>query len=632
MLAQIELGGCEKVPAPNANALKAEQALDRADLKMAQLYINALERKSPDQKLHGTYLKAEWNLMSGKLLQAAELFQAVYNECPNYNPDLAFKLASLWARQGLREKAESLFLAYLMSDMGNPDLKGQARDVIRNWELVDSLKSHPVPYEPFLIEGLHEEYDEFLGVLSPDERSWFFTRRQNILDLKSGPAPIRRQKEEFCSGDNMVSGVQNIKVLDTPFNQGFNEGGPSITADNRWMAITSCKLQEDGYRNCDIFLAQYSDGEWSNFIPLTTVNRPNSWESQPSISANGDHLIFSSNRTGGLGGLDLYEVWRMPNGSWSEPSNLGNRINTAGDDKSPFLHADGHTLFFSSNGLPGMGDFDVYWVDLHAANLPKNIGYPVNTDKAEVGFAVASKSPFAYFSSNEQIGKLPSSSVYNFYGFTLPNGARADQVAFVHGNVASDDIPPEGLSLRIENLQTRKVTRVRVDASSGTYTAVLTNSIPSDYVVSIEDSTMGFTGIRINLDTSNQEIIVPELVAKRVQVGEHFSLNSIQFTSNSFQMSALDKASLAPFVAYLQAHPNMTIELQGHTDNMGNSSGNQLLSQRRAEAVLAYLLSQGVPASRMSAKGYGDSQPVADNNLPEGRAKNRRTVFEVLTK
>jgi len=143
---------------------------------------------------------------------------------------------------------------------------------------------------------------------------------------------------------------------------------------------------------------------------------------------------------------------------------------------------------------------------------------------------------------------------------------------------------------------------------------------------------VGYTAVRMEVDPRDEEAEVPLLEAKRLEVGESFSLNSIQFATNSYQMSALDKASLAPFVAYLQAHPSMTIELQGHTDNVGRPGDNQVLSQRRAEAVHAYLLSQGVPAAQMRAKGYGDSQPVADNRLPEGRAKNRRTVFQVLTK
>jgi len=632
LFAQVELGACDAAPAPSAEVLKAEQALDRADVNMSRVYLNAIERKSPEQRIHFHYLSAEWNLLSGRPEAAASLFNQVYQVCPDYHPDLRYKLGALWAGQGRRADAERLLKEFLAGAPTGSPFVAEAKRQLQTWAVVDSLQQHPINFSPYRIRGLDAPADEFLGVLSPDEHQWFFTRRQEILDRKSGPAPIRRLKEEFCVGRQTDAGVVEIEALPAPFNQGFNEGGPSLTADNRWMALTSCKLLGSGYRNCDIFLVQNTYDVWLDFKDLPTVNLPDSWESQPTLSANGDRLIFTSNRKGGFGGLDLYEVLRQPDGTWSEAKNLGPLINTPEDEKSPFLHADGHTLFFSSNGHPGMGDFDVFIMNLNGLTAPRNLGFPINTERAEVGFAVAAKSPMAYFSSNEKVGDLPAGSGYDFYGFPLPASATADAVTFLTGKVEGADVLPDGVSLRVENLQTREVTRVRVDAASGTYTAVLATPNVADFVFSVENPEVGYTAVRLEVDPRDDEAHVPLLEAKRLEVGESFSLNSIQFSTNSAQMSALDKASLAPFITYLKAHPSMTIELQGHTDNVGRQSDNQALSQRRAEAVQTYLLSQGVPAAQMRAKGYGDSQPIADNRDVEGRAKNRRTVFQVLTK
>ncbi|MDA8788276.1 OmpA family protein [Schleiferiaceae bacterium] len=630
--AQVELGSCSGAPEPSTEVLKAEQALDRNDLNMARVYLNAALRKSPEQSVHLNYLNAEMNLLMGKVDMASSLLNQVYLACPDYHPDLSYKLGALWAGQGRQEEARRLLESFVQQGpVGSPFL-ADARKQLATWALVDSLKKHPIAFEPYRIKGLDAPADEFLGVLSPDEASWYFTRRQEVLDRKSGPAPIRRLKEEFCIGQNSPAGVQGITVLSPPFNQGFNEGGPSLTADNRWMALTSCQLLGSGYRNCDIFLVQNTYDVWLDFKALETVNRPDSWESQPTLSANGDRLIFTSNRAGGLGGLDLYEVTRQVDGSWSEPRNLGPRVNTDGDEKSPFLHADGHSLFFSSNGHPGLGDFDVFVVDLSQASPPQNVGYPINTEKAEVGFAVAAKSPMAYFSSNEKVGDLPAGSGYDFYGFPLPESSRGDQVAFLTGIVEGADVLPDGVSLRIENLKTREVTRVRVDAATGTFTAVVSATEVSDYVVSIENPEVGFTAVRVEVDPRDEEAKVPILEAKKLEIGESFSLNSIRFATNSYQMSLLDKASLRPFIQYLKAHPAMRIELQGHTDNVGRASDNQLLSDRRAHAVMDYLATEGVDSSQMTAKGYGDSQPIADNSQASGRAMNRRTVFQVLSK
>ena len=632
MHAQVELGSCSAAPEPTPEVLKAEQALDRRDVNMARVYLNTAIRKSPEQSIHLNYLNAEMNLLLGKAEMASSLLNQVYIACPGYHPDLAYKLGALWAGQGRQEDAQRMLQTFVAEAPSGSPFLTDARKQLATWALVDSLKRHPIAFEPYRISGLDASADEFLGVLSPDEATWYFTRRQEVLDRKSGPAPIRRLKEEFCVGSNGPDGVKNISVLSPPFNQGFNEGGPSLTADNRWMALTSCQLLGNGYRNCDIFLVQNTYDVWLDFKALETVNRPNSWESQPTLSANGDRLIFTSNREGGFGGLDLYEVSREVDGSWSDPRNLGPRINTDGDEKSPFLHADGHSLFFSSNGHPGLGDFDVFVVDSRQETAPQNLGYPINTDKAEVGFSVAAKSPMAYFSSNEKVGDLPAGSGYDFYGFPLAESSRGDQVAFLTGAVEGADVLPDGVSLRIENLKTREVTRVRVDAATGTFTAVVSATEVSDYVVSIENPEVGFTAVRVEVEPRYEEAKVPILEAKKLEVGESFSLNSVRFATNSYQMSPLDKASLRPFVQYLKAHPTMRIELQGHTDNVGRASDNQLLSDQRAHAVMDYLEMEGVVSSQMTAKGYGNSLPIADNANASGRAMNRRTVFQVLSK
>jgi outer membrane protein OmpA-like peptidoglycan-associated protein len=194
------------------------------------------------------------------------------------------------------------------------------------------------------------------------------------------------------------------------------------------------------------------------------------------------------------------------------------------------------------------------------------------------------------------------------------------------------DLLPEGVSLRIENLKTSEITHVRVDGASGTFTAVVSAQEMTDYSISVENPEMGFTAVRLEVDPREVEATVPMLEAKRLEVGESFGLNAVQFATNSSAMSATDKAAIQAFVLYLKGHPTMRIELQGHTDNVGRASDNQALSDRRARAVMDFLADQGVPRSRMSARGYGDSQPIADNSQVKGRTMNRRTVFLVLEK
>jgi hypothetical protein len=214
-------------------------------------------------------------------------------------PICATSSGHLWAGQGRQADAAALLEAYVESAPAGSPFLADARQQIKAWAVIDSLKQHPISFTPYRIRGLDAPADEFLGVLSPDERTWYFTRRQEVLDRKSGPAPIRRLKEEFCVGRQSEEGVVEIVPLSPPFNQGFNEGGPSLTADNRWMALTSCQVLGNGYRNCDIFLVQNTYDVWLDFKPFVTVNALDSWESQPTLSANGDVLVFTSNRKGG---------------------------------------------------------------------------------------------------------------------------------------------------------------------------------------------------------------------------------------------------------------------------------------------------------------------------------------------
>lgn len=188
--AQVELGSCDAAPAPSAEVLKAEQALDRADVNMGRVYLNAIERKSPEQRIHFHYLSAEWNLLSGRPEAAASLFHQVYQVCPDYSPDLRYKLGALWAGQGRQADAERLFAEFIASAPKGSPFVAEAKRQVKAWAVVDSLKQHPIEFSPYRIQGLDAPADEFLGVLSPDEHLWYFTRRQEVLDRKSGPALI----------------------------------------------------------------------------------------------------------------------------------------------------------------------------------------------------------------------------------------------------------------------------------------------------------------------------------------------------------------------------------------------------------------------------------------------------------
>ena len=629
LFGQIDVNNCPEYLGFSKQATLAQRALIDGDLIMAKVYLSAIDRKPKGQELNSLYLRSELDLLEGRLSESLSGYAEIYSRCPLYSPMILYKWGSVLEELGFLEESKSKFEEYLKLDNRVLSYKNEVKKKISTWDFRDSLINNPVSFEPERIEGLSTDADEFLGILSPDESSWYFTRRYKYLDFKMGPAPVKRFREEFCQ----LSTNKNSKFysLPYPFNQGFNEGGPTLTADNRSMAITSCELLTNGYRNCDIFIIDKYDDQWSEFQSLDIINKKNTWEAQPSFSANGDRIIFSSDREGGYGGLDLYSVNIDSNGVWGELVNLGPRINTSGDEKSPFIHADNEHLFFSSNGHLGLGDFDVFVVSLYKGDLPMNLGYPINNSNAQVGFAVSARRPIAYFSSNEEIGDLSVSSSYDFFQFSIPEKHLPDNVAFVQGQINGAHNFSKDFQLRIENLSTKKVSRVRVDRKTGKYTAVLSNGDAQDYLFSIESQDIGYTSTRVRLDKSQNDYVIPDLSAKKLEIGESFNLYSVLFESNSYVLSKKDEQALKSFARYFKSHPALIVELQGHTDNIGYSEDNLLLSENRSKAVFDFLINSGVDSRQISYQGFGDKYPLDSNDTEIGRSKNRRTVFIVLS-
>lgn len=609
----VQLGDCDQSPAPSAMVLKAEGALAKGDRPMAQVYLSTLRRKEPES-IHVWYLDAELALLLGEDRAALALYEKVFKACPDYLGDLAFRIGALHAGQGRREEA----LKYWASPQAGPE----ANRWLRRFALEDSLRANPVPFKPEPIAGLDSPADEFLAVRSPDGTKWYFTLRRKVVDRKSGPAAQTRIEELLCEGIPNAAGM-TVKPLDHPFNAGLNEGSPSVSADDQWMVLTSCAADASSYRNCDLFMAHREQGEWSTLRPIPELSLPKSWDSQATLSANADRIIFSSDRPGGRGGLDLWSSHRLSDAVWSEPVNLGSEINTEGDEKSPFLHADGRTLFFSSDGHPGMGGFDVFYADLSLNQRPMNLGFPINTDQDELGFGVHANEALGYFS------KRSEANGFDMMRFELPSSAAGRQVAFVRGTVEGD-LPQEGRStqIRIENLKSKTSQSVLVDSYSRTFTAVIAREDLAASVLSLDHPDLGYTAIR--LEAEHDQEPVPALIARKAIAGEEFALRSILFSSASAQLSAEDQLALLGFAGYLKSHPSFKIEIQGHTDNVGTERTNQILSQQRAQSVRNALIELGLDPNRVSSKGYGSSKPVGSNQSSEGRSLNRRTAFVIL--
>src|SRR6185503_2378676 len=350
-----------------------------------------------------------------------------------------------------------------------------------------------------------------------------------------------------------------------------------------------------------------------------------------SISSDGRTLYFTSNRKGGYGG---YDIWKseLTDKGWGNPINLGPNINTAFDEQSAFIHPDDSTLYFCSNGWPGLGGMDLFVSRLGKDGQwgkPVNMGYPINTNGDENGLTLTAEGSHAFYSSNN----LNGYGGFDIYTFELPENLRPRLVTYVKGTV-SDAKTKAPLEAAVEIIDLQKNEPIYEDYSDpqeGTFLATLTTG--KNYGLNI--SKAGYLFYSQNFSLVGHEPKNPFIISvllQPIEIGSKVILNNIFFDTNKFDLKPESLAELQKLVDFLTVNPGLKIEISGHTDNVGNDQLNQTLSENRAKAVYQYLVDNKIDPGRLQYKGYGKTQPIAANDTDEGRAKNRRTEFKIVAK
>ena len=515
------------------------------------------------------------------------------------------------------------------------DIQNKLQKIRKNTR--DSLLSNPVDFDPVKIKGVSSKNDEYLPVLSPDNQYLFFTRKE-VIDTKTISG--KKELERFTRSKNNYNHSFTVgEPMPNPFNGGQYQGGVSVSVDNKLILVTVVSLtpQKDGtlFSNGDIFYSEYTRNGWSGLKSIgTNINNPNTWEGQPSISADNKTLYFASARppdgVTNYGGMDLYRSERNENGSWSDPINLGPTINTSGNEKTPFLHSDSYTLYFASDLHPGIGGFDIFYAKMDEENTflpPKNIGYPINTEKDEHGFIVSTDGHKGYFSSNLDGNGL------DIYSFEIPVEARPEKVVFVRGQIISGQEAAEGLEITLKNTETEKEVTAVIDEETGEYVGVIAVDEGEDAIMTAKKEGYAFSSQYIS-STENLvgKPIETKLEIRKIEVGETYKINNITFATDSYALNKKVKTILNEFFDFLTTNPTVKVDIQGHTDNVGNPKDNMLLSKNRARAVYQYLIDRGIDNDRLAHEGFGQTSPEVSNETTEGRAQNRRTVFRIRSK
>ncbi|HEY4151085.1 MAG TPA: OmpA family protein [Chitinophagaceae bacterium] len=486
---------------------------------------------------------------------------------------------------------------------------------------IDYAQNNPVTdyrFEPRnLGDSVNSNVSEYFPALTIDGKRLIFTRK------------VRGLNEDFYETFRKDSSWTLAKPLEGNINTNYNEGAQSISQDGQWLIFTGCNFPE-GYGSCDLYISYNTPDGWS--VPENMGGKINSesWESAPSLSPDKRDLYFASTRPGGYGGSDIYVSHRLPNGRWSEPENMGPEINTVGDERSPFIHADNQTLYFTSNGHLGYGGDDIFLSRKGAKGKwgpVKNLGYPINTIENEGSLFITADGATAYYASD----RSDSRGGLDLYTFEIRSDVRPIRTLWVKGKVF-DKKTKNGLPSAVEltDLTTREiVSKVQTD-ETGNY--LITLPVGRDYAFNVNRRGYLFFSGNFPLSektpdsTYNIDIPLQPLEANATIV-----LHNIFFDINKYELKPESQVELDNLVKLLKENPTLKIQINGHTDNVGKPADNLSLSDNRAKAVVQYLTSKGIEPGRLSSQGFGATQPVADNTTEEGRAQNRRTELKVVS-
>lgn len=629
---------------------KAKDVANKGELSKAQaLYKEAIELQddwaAPYYQL-GMQIARKIEKQPAELQslssEALLYFEKVIQLCPDYNLELYFQMGKMYFDTKVYDKAIASFEKFLEDvDRINPKEKEIAEYLIPYAELYDQLYNHPVTFNPQPMSGVSTSDEEYLATLSPDNDNLLFTRRSlvNVKQRFSGKE-TSEYKEFFMVSQRQSDGSFNSgEPMPEPFNLSKGEGSPTITVDNKYLVYTKCDnifILDQKYYNCDLYYSEFIDGAWTPGVNLgKNINREDTWESQASISPDGQTLFFVSDRPNGMDSIISYDIYfsiRDANGNWKPAKNLGRPVNTDKNEKSPYIHSDNKTLYFSSTGHPSLGGYDIYISRLGENGRwgkPVNIGYPINSEDDDVGFFVSTLGGKAYFVSNR------FSKSHDICEFDLYEGAQPNKVILVKGQVDFDKENAADIQMRLQNVDNKKIETINVDKSTGKY-AFIISDVQHDYVLSAKQEGSVYDLQYINsknlISEDKRELKNLDVKLEPIEVGKSYKINDIYFATNSSELTEQSKNVIEVLIEFLHDNPSISIQIQGHTDNIGQRKDNMALSENRAKEVYNYLIERNIDASRLTFKGFADTKPVATNDTEEGRALNRRTVFVIINK
>ena len=465
-----------------------------------------------------------------------------------------------------------------------------------------------------LPEPLNTFQLQYFPVLTADSKKILFTKRDGLKNFEHEDIFLSYLEDDQWTVPQPIS--QTINTT-------YNEGTCTISADGNILIFTSCDTP-DSFGSCDLYITQKVNDKWQRASNMGKNVNSRFWDSQPSLSADGRVLFFSSNRREGYGGNDIWYSERNEDRSWSEAKNLGPHVNTPKDEVSPFIFFNNEVLFFASDGHVGFGGKDLFMSTFSMGEFgpPVNLGYPINDQKDQLALFITAQKDYAYYTENSyQDGKADSSFLYRF---NFPKEIDLGEKIIVSEGRVLDRKTGEPIDARLSLVNL---------ANDSTMYEFLSDGKTGEFLMLYADKSLtglyvekrGFIPKIYNVDRDslkNRSNIQIEL--DPIERGKNFVFENVYFDTDKSELKESSVSSLNRLSNFLRQHPQVKIQVEGHTDNVGVAEYNLALSMRRAQSVKEYLVDLGIPSERMDTLGKGDSEPIKPNDSEENRSFNRR--------
>jgi outer membrane protein OmpA-like peptidoglycan-associated protein len=542
-------------------------------------------------------------------------------DSPKYK-NVYYSLGKVYFNEGKYQQSGELLERLVKFGIDNDRMKLDVKKLQENITFAIEHIQKPIDIRPASMPAILNSFPlQYFPVLTADERTIIYTSRDGG-SFADDENIVTSEKDANGNWQKPVSISPNI-------NSQFNEGTCTISADGRILIFTNCEGRSR-VGGCDLYISYKSGDEWSEPKNLGRNVNSMSWDSQPSLSADGRKLFFISDRAGGQGKRDIWMSTKDEDGIWQTAVNLGSVVNSAEDEVSPYIHVNGTTLFFASTGFPGFGSFDLYMSELKDSvwSEPKNLGYPLNTHEDQVSLFVSTSGKTGYY-SYERVNEANVKQSL-LYSFSFPeSGILKNKSIFLTGNIYDIETnKPLEAKIELYALGEEKPSSIfSSDPVTGKYFSILNEN--SRIALYIERHGYLFESQTFDVKPEDGNELQKDIYLKPIKIGSSVRLNNIFFEFNSASLTDESETEILKVARFISENPGIKIAIEGHTDDQGPHDYNLSLSERRARAVYDFLINLGIPPESLTYIGYGETRPLEKNTDEKSRSMNRRIEFSI---